>query len=85
MGIRGRPRKRWIEGIEEDLQIIGIRRWRNNVKKEKNGKKSVRRLKPTVGCNASRRSSIVKTSSYMAVEVIGERCINSTDAHVKEM
>ena len=26
--IRGRPRKRWIAGIEEDLQIIGVRRWR---------------------------------------------------------
>jgi hypothetical protein len=25
---RGRPRKRWIAGIEEDLHIMGIRRWR---------------------------------------------------------
>jgi hypothetical protein len=24
--IRGRPRKRWIVGIEEDMQIMGIRR-----------------------------------------------------------
>jgi len=27
--IRGIPRKRWIAGIEEDMQIMGIRRWRN--------------------------------------------------------
>ena len=25
---RGRPRKRWIAGIEEYLQIMGVRRWR---------------------------------------------------------
>ena len=27
--IRARPRKRWIVDIEEDMQIMGIRRWRN--------------------------------------------------------
>jgi hypothetical protein len=27
--IRGRPRKRWIEDIEEDVQMMGIRGWRN--------------------------------------------------------
>ena len=26
--IRGRPRKRWIEDVEEDIQTIGIRGWR---------------------------------------------------------
>jgi len=25
---RGRPKKRWIADIEEDLQIMGVRRWR---------------------------------------------------------
>jgi hypothetical protein len=27
--IRGRPRKRRTADIEEDMQIMGIRRWRN--------------------------------------------------------
>jgi hypothetical protein len=29
---RGRPRKRWIAGIVEDMQMMGIRRWRNQCK-----------------------------------------------------
>jgi hypothetical protein len=28
--IRGRPRKRWIEDIEEDMQIMGIRWWKKS-------------------------------------------------------
>jgi hypothetical protein len=30
--IKGRPSKRWIIDIEEDTQIIGIRRWRKQCK-----------------------------------------------------
>jgi hypothetical protein len=26
--IRGRPRKRWVEDIEEGIQTLGIRGWR---------------------------------------------------------
>jgi hypothetical protein len=29
---RGRPRKRWIVDIEGDMQIMGLRRWRNQCK-----------------------------------------------------
>jgi hypothetical protein len=48
---RGRARKRWIDDMEEDIQIMGIRVWRKLCKE----RKSLRRLKPTVGCNASKR------------------------------
>ena len=30
--IRGRPRKKWIVGIGEDMQIIGIKGWRKQCK-----------------------------------------------------
>jgi hypothetical protein len=26
--VRGRPRKRWVEDIEEDIQTLGIKGWR---------------------------------------------------------
>ena len=25
---RGRPRKRWKEEVERDLEVLGVRRWR---------------------------------------------------------
>ena len=28
---RGRPRKRWKEEVERDLQVLGVRRWRQLV------------------------------------------------------
>jgi hypothetical protein len=49
--IRGRPRKRWIVDIEEDMQIMGIRRWRNQCKE----KRITEKLKPIGGCNANQR------------------------------
>jgi hypothetical protein len=60
--LREGPKKRRIADIEEEMQIMGVRQWRkqceeSNVKKEENGRESLRRLKPTVGCNASKRSS----------------------------
>jgi hypothetical protein len=30
--IRGRSKKRWIVDIEEDMQIMGIRRWKKQCK-----------------------------------------------------
>jgi len=52
---RGRPGKRWIAGIEEDLQIMGVRRWRKQCEERAEWKRITEKAKPTVGCNASKR------------------------------
>ena len=63
---RGRPRKRWIVDIEEDMQIVGIRDGESNVKKEQNGRETPRRLKSIVGCNASQRRRRRRTTQKIA-------------------
>jgi len=42
---RGRPRERWIEDIEEDIQIMGIRRWRKSCKERAEWKKITEKAK----------------------------------------
>ena len=37
--IRSRPRKRWIEDVEEDFQAMGIRGWRKLSKERMEWKK----------------------------------------------
>ena len=39
---RGRPRKRWEEKVERDLQVLGVRRWREFVADMKKWKDIVR-------------------------------------------
>jgi hypothetical protein len=46
---RGRPRKRWIVDIEEDMQIMGIRRWRNQCEKRAEWKKMTEKAKTDSG------------------------------------
>ena len=50
---RGRSRKRWKEEVERDLQVLGVRRWRELVADKKKWKDFFDRPKPTVGCNAN--------------------------------
>jgi hypothetical protein len=50
---RGRPRKGWSK--EENLQVLGVRRWRELVIDTKNGEVLFDRPKPTAGCSAKRR------------------------------
>jgi hypothetical protein len=42
---RGRPRKRWIAGVEEDLQIMGLRRWRKQNEERAEWKKITEKAK----------------------------------------
>ena len=46
---RGGPRKRWIEDIEEDIQIMGIRGWRKLCKERAEWKKITEKAKTDSG------------------------------------
>jgi hypothetical protein len=46
------PRKRWKEEVERDLQVLGVRRWRELVT-GKNGGILLDGPKPAVGCSAN--------------------------------
>ena len=59
---RGRPRKGWRVEVERDLQVLGVRRWRELVIGE-NGEVLFDRPKPTAGCSTNgrrRRSSEIQ-------------------------
>ena len=43
--IRGRPRKRWTEDIEEDIQSMGIRGWRKLSKERTEWKRITEKAK----------------------------------------
>ena len=46
---RGRPRKRWKEEVERDLQVLGVRRWGELVADRKKWKNIVRQAKAHSG------------------------------------
>ena len=46
---RGRPRKRWIEGIKEDIQIVGIRGWGKLCKERAEWEKITEKVKTDHG------------------------------------
>jgi hypothetical protein len=53
---RGRPRNGWKEEVERDLQVLGVRKWRELVTdRKKNGRTLFDRPKPTTGCTANGR------------------------------
>ena len=46
---RGRPRKRWKKEVERDLQVLGVRRWRELVAYRKMWKDIVQQVKAHSG------------------------------------
>ena len=46
---RGRPRIRWKEEVERDLEVLGVRRWRELVADRKKWKDIVRQAKAHSG------------------------------------
>jgi len=46
---RGSPRKRWKEEVEREIQVLGVRRWRELVADRKKWKDNVRQAKPHSG------------------------------------
>jgi len=46
---RGRPRKGWREEVERDLQVLGVRRWREMVIDREKWRGIVRQAKPHSG------------------------------------
>jgi len=46
---RVRPRKRWIAGNEEDLQTMGVRRWRKQCEEGADWKKITEKAKTHSG------------------------------------
>jgi len=46
---RGRPRKRWKEEVERDLEVLGVRRWREFVADREKWKDIVRQAKAHCG------------------------------------
>jgi hypothetical protein len=47
--IRGRPRKRWTEDVEDDFQAMGIRGWRKLSKERTEWKKITEKAKTHSG------------------------------------
>jgi hypothetical protein len=64
----GRPRKRWKEEVERDLQVLGVSTWREYVT-GKNGRILFDKPKPTAGCSAKgrRRRMYFNITNYIII------------------
>jgi len=53
---RGRPGKRWIVDIEEDMQIMGVRQWRKQCEERAEWKRITEKAKTHSNASKRRRS-----------------------------
>jgi hypothetical protein len=82
---RGRPRKRWKEKVERDLQVLGVRRWIELAIDRKNGGILFDRPKPTAGCSANGRRKVSGfVSSKRKPEVQKATPYSSKNSNIKQ-
>ena len=59
---RRRPRKRWKEEVERELQVLGVRRWRGVVTDRKKWKNIIRQAKAhSANGRRGRKRSVAQT------------------------
>jgi hypothetical protein len=47
---KGRPPIRWLDSVEQDLRVLGIRGWRNKAQERSQWKSKLGRSRPVIGC-----------------------------------
>jgi len=78
---RGRPRKRWKEEVERDLQVLGVRLWTDLVADREKWKETVQQAKAHIGlkCQWKKKNMMHKRSDnrYYSAELSLASKINS--------
>jgi hypothetical protein len=52
---KGRPRKRWLDDVQDEMIKMGVKRWRTKQWTEENGGKYVRRPRFFKNCRATEK------------------------------
>jgi len=61
---RGRPKSRWIDGVEEDARKLGCRNWLADAQGRGRWRICLRRPRPTQGCRADDDGSVEIASDF---------------------